>query len=389
MSVRKRKWKTGEAWVVDYVDAKGRHIETFRLKKDADARWAQVKVNIKAGTHTAPSRSITVKEAAENWLKHAESEKLERSTLEGYQQHVSKHILPRIGNVKIANLTMPSVNAFADELKLACNTKVMAKKVLGSLKAILKEAQRRGAVAQNVAAGVSIKLNKRDKQNLKVGEDIPTLEEVAAIVRLLESEHQKADSSLKRWRPLILTAIFTGLRASELRGLRREDVVDLRGARPVIHVRQRADRYYQIGVPKSRASERVIPLPPIVANTLKEWFFALGPKEGLGLVFPNPEGGVESLKHIVQRGLQPAQVKAGVVKNGKAKYPGLHSFRHFYASWCLNSKDKGGRALPLKEVQALLGHSSITMTADVYGHLMPIEKDHDELAKAQRALLGY
>jgi integrase len=375
MSVRKRKWKTGEAWVVDYADPKGRHMETFRLKKDADARWAQVKVNIRAGTHTAPNRSITVKEAADNWLKHAESEKLERSTLESYQQHVNKHIVPRIGDVKIANLTMPSVKAFADDLKLACNTKVMAKKVLQSLKAILKEAQSRGDVAQNVAAGVSIKVSKREKQNLKVGEDIPTREEVAKIVQHLEGP----------WRPLILTAIFSGMRASELRGLLWKDV-DLEGA--TLHVRQRADRYYQIGVPKSLTSERVIPLPPIVANTLKAWS-APCPKGELGLVFPNPDGGIDNLPRIVKLGLQPAQVRAGVVKDGKAKYPGLHAFRHFFASWCLNSKDKGGRALPLKEVQALLGHSSITMTADVYGHLLPVEKDHDELAKAQRALLGY
>ena len=62
-----------------------------------------------------------------------------------------------------------------------------------------------------------------------------------------------------RWRPILQTAVFTGLRASELRGLRWEDV-DL--VKCELHVRQRADRYNQIGRPKSEAGERTVPLTP-------------------------------------------------------------------------------------------------------------------------------
>ncbi len=67
MSVRKRKWITRsgeerEAWIVDYVDQDGeRHIETFAKKKDADARHDEVKVDVRAGVHVAPSKSVTVK----------------------------------------------------------------------------------------------------------------------------------------------------------------------------------------------------------------------------------------------------------------------------------------------------------------------------------------
>lgn len=71
-----------------------------------------------------------------------------------------------------------------------------------------------------------------------------------------------------RWRPLIVTAIFTGLRASELRGLRWSDV-DLQER--VVHVRQRADRYNSTGSPKSEAGHRAVAMPPIVLNTLREW----------------------------------------------------------------------------------------------------------------------
>jgi integrase len=93
--------------------------------------------------------------------------------------------------------------------------------------------------------------------------------------------------------------------------------------------------------------------------------------------------------NIVVRGLAPAQVAAGVVtKGGKAKYTGLHSLRHFYASWCINRKEDGGLGLPLKVVQHRLGHSTIQMTADTYGHLFPSGDDGAELAAAERALLG-
>ena len=72
----------------------------------------------------------------------------------------------------------------------------------------------------------------------------------------------------------------------------------------------------------------------------------------------------------------------------RPKY-GLHALRHFYASWMINRKKDGGLELPAKKVQERLGHSSIVMTLDVYGHLFPDTGDEfDELAAAERALLG-
>jgi integrase len=70
------------------------------------------------------------------------------------------------------------------------------------------------------------------------------------------------------------------------------------------------------------------------------------------------------------------------------KYTGLHALRHFFASWCINPIDRGGQGLPPKVVQTQLGHSSIMMTMDTYGHLFPSGDDADKrLAKAERALL--
>jgi integrase len=100
------------------------------------------------------------------------------------------------------------------------------------------------------------------------------------------------------------------------------------------------------------------------------------------------KGGIESHANIVQRGLQPAMVAAGLTKKGNAKYTGLHSLRHFYASWCINRRADGGLELPLKVVQARMGHSTIQLTADRYGHLFPRGDDGAELAAAEKAFLG-
>jgi integrase len=97
-----------------------------------------------------------------------------------------------------------------------------------------------------------------------------------------------------RWRPLFLTAIFCGLRASELRGLRWQDVDLSKGE---LHLRQRADRYHKIGPPKSEAGERTVPVPPSVLNALREWKLKC-PKGKFGLVFANLSGNIDSHGNI-------------------------------------------------------------------------------------------
>ena len=133
---------------------------------------------------------------------------------------------------------------------------------------------------------------------------------------------------------------------------------------------------------------QAVPLSPHTLNTLREWKLQC-PNSDQELVFPNGKGNVESLANIITRGLIPAQIAAGVVtKDGTAKYTGMHTLRHFYASWCINRKEDGGIGLPPKIVQERLGHSSITMTMDVYGHLFPRGDDAKELAEAESALLA-
>jgi len=183
------------------------------------------------------------------------------------------------------------------------------------------------------------------------------------------------------------------MRSSELRVLRWQDVNLKRGE---INVNQRADRYKEIGPTKSEAGVRTIPVPPLVVKALKK--HQLKQTNKTGLVFANPEGEPRSHTNIINKGLIPAMIRGGVVIDAgkdedgnpiqKAKYTGLHALRHFYASWLINRKEDGGLGLPAKMVQLRLGHASIVMTMDVYGHLFPRTDDGTELAQAASILLS-
>jgi integrase len=289
---------------------------------------------------------------------------------------VKHHIRPLLGHVKLADLSTPRVQRFADQLidrPMASHTTLtisrsMARKILSSLKSILREAQRQGQMSRDPTRPVSIRVPKRGSMKIRAGQDFPSKDEANAILA-------KVSGGL---RPLIVTAIFTGMRASELRGLSWADV-DLDAK--VIRVRQRADAWGTMGPPKSEAGERDIPLTPMVVNVLREWKLAC-PKGALDLVFPTETGEVQNLSNIANRQWYPLQVALGIVDaDGKAKY-GFHCLRHFFASWMIDA------GTPLKRLQAMLGHSTMAMTSDTYGHLFPDpEGDQQRMAAAEQALL--
>ena len=400
MAVRRRAWQTSdgetkEAWVAEYTDTAGRRrIKTFARKKEADAFLAQAKVEVREGVHTADAATITITKAGVQWLSSCEQRGLERTTIDSYRQALNYHINPHLGRLKLSQLSAPLVRQFEDDLRAGnpapgetegkCRSAAMVRKVRSALSILMGDAMERGLVNRNVArelrarrkAGSERKAERRQKGKLKAGVDIPLAVEIRAIIQALENMPG-------RHRAVIVTAIFTGLRSSELRGLRWSDI-DF--SKNEIRVHQRADRYKVIGKPKSESGERTIPAPPMALNVLRQWKLFC-PQSELDLAFPTKTGSIVQHTDIVNRGLIPAQIRASVVTTeGKAKYTGLHSLRHFYASWCINRKVDGGLGLPAKVVQERLGHSSIMMTMDVYGHLFPRGDDQKELAEAEARL---
>jgi integrase len=272
----------------------------------------------------------------------------------------------------LALLSTPMIEDWRDQLVTKLSRR-LARKVLSTLKSILSEAQRRGLVAQNAALPVKVDTKKRELKKLEIGRDIPGKPDIQKIKTALN------DGRWARHRPLIVTAVFTGMRASELRGL-PWSAVDFE--KKTITVRQRADEWGTIGQPKSHAGQREIPMSPTVLNTLKEWKLAC-PKGELDLVFPNTVGKVQRLSNIAHRVWRPLQREAGLVDDKGEPLFNFHALRHFAASLWIEL------GFSPKRLQALLGHSSVQMTFDRYGHLFPsAEDDHERFARGEIGLVA-
>ncbi len=221
----------------------------------------------------------------------------------------------------------------------------MTKKCLTTLRSIISCAQERGLVQHNVARDVKLRRSERHDPDRV----FPTKDEIKALITKAPARHK----------PHIMTALFTGLRMSELRGL-SWDAIDF--DRSVITVRKRADRYCQMGNLKSKSGRREIPIGPQLATLLKEWKLAC-PTGELNLVFPNGIGNVETHSNICNRIFKPLMIECGIVDEQGAPRFSLHALRHAAASLFIE------QGWPPKKIQTMLGHSSITMTYDVYGHL--------------------
>jgi len=377
--VWKRVLPSGEIrWQANYRDGGGqRRAKMFDRKSEADAWLVQVRHDLVRGLHTPSSVSPTMKEAAGLWIKRCIERRLEPTTIKGYQEHVDLHIVPHIGAKKASEMTVPAVNAFADQLREAGRSAEMIKKVIGSVGSIFKELRRRGLSSTAPTSGLDLDLPDREDPR----PEIPSKADLQAIIA----------GAASRWRPVMLVAIFCGLRASELRGLAWSNV-DF--AKKQLSLTQRADASHRIGKLKSKAGYRTIPCPPIVINALREWRL-LCPKGELDLVFPNGVGKVESHSNMLERGLHPILLAAGITERSEGlddagkpvmvevpKY-GLRTLRHACASlWIENGHNP-------KQIQRLMGHSSIKVTFDVYGHLFAdVEADQKAAVALQTKLLG-
>lgn len=384
-SVRKREWpgskgKPRTAWLVDYVDTHGkRRTKQFRLKKDADAFVAAATWEIRQGTHTADSQSITVKAAGQLWLARARREALEPTTISSYEQHVRLHIDPLLGSRKLSQLTRPIVEAYRDTLLDSGRSKAMVARVLRSLTSIVSEAERIGYIAKNPCRGVTLRRGSRERSKVQP----PTKEELRL---LIEAARHSRPIDL----PMLLVFVFAGLRASELRALPWRNV-DFQ--HQTITVDQRADSSNLIGKPKSAAGWRTIPVPPIVITELRKWRLACPPSQ-LDLVFASSVGTPIFHANLVLGFQEPLQRAVGLTApavrdgkplldaNGNAVLEGrytLHSLRHAAASLWIE------RRVAPKRVQSWMGHSSIQVTFDTYGHLFAAAEDDAAVVDAVEA----
>jgi integrase len=201
----------------------------------AEAALDQAKVGTRRGERTAPPR-LTVAQAAEAWLPIVKAQ-VRRRTYVGYEGALRLHVLPRFGRVQLAKVDEDDVGRLIAEMQERGYSAWTIRGVLTPLSRLFGHAARRGLIAANPVArlerGERPRLDRKDKRVLD-GEEIG---------RLLDA------ATTPRYRMLLATAIYTGLRISELLGLAWSDV-DLDGG--YLHVRKQLDLGKRVE-PKTRA----------------------------------------------------------------------------------------------------------------------------------------
>lgn len=390
------KGKKRTAWQVRYNDRSGRRrSQQFPTKQEAEEFAATVTSAVRAGTHVHDRDTITVAQAAERWLGACERGRngrdgVEPWTLKVYEQFVRIHISPALGGAMLNTLTPSRVREFRDiDMLGAGKSRYLTRKCLTVLSAICGDAVADELLGVNPCTGIRLITNKRLNDEVT----IPTKDQIRAVMAIAE-RWANGDTSvtiegkrgpmvfkarITRWRALwwygfLRMLITTGCRSSEIRGASWDALIGNK-----FYVRQRADNRGVIGPPKSAAGWRELDLDDGMLATLERWR-PVAPKSKGNLMFAGRGGLPEPLSNISKRLWFPMLREAGIArlvqteKGERHEAPfTIHDLRHFHASLMIEAN------MEAKPLQDHMGHSSIKVTMDIYGHLFK-----DEETKARR-----
>lgn len=375
MTIYERRWRnsSGEmqsAWRVRVRTANGRTVtRQFSTKREARAF-----LNNPILLDTVDAAKAPFVHTAESWYALVASGDgdipPDDATLRMYRGHLDNHVIPYFGQFMWDQITQARVEDFRD-VTLERVSRSTARRILNTTKRVFRHARAKQIVVMDVSSGVAIRAARgRHVDRSSSSLSIHTPEQMRAILGALDALCERPG---KRWiwlryRTMINLAVFSGLRASELLGLARADI-HLDAKEPWIEVRQRADRFGNIGPPKTAAAYRKIAIPNRVGNLIKEWLNY--DKIEADLAFPTRSGSPQGHTNFVARAWNPAQEHAKVPRLN------FHSVRHFYASSLIAQNLK-----PL-QLQKIMGHSSVTFTMQVYGHLF---EDLEEAAALRRSV---
>lgn len=325
--------------------------KTFSSLADAKAWRQNTQVGLRRGTMRTPSPT-TVDEAATEWLAAARTgvirtrsgDPYKPSAIRAYHHALNCHILPRLGTQRLTAITHVMLQDIADDLAAAGLSASTVRNAMLPLRAIYRRVLARGEVAVNPTLKLTLPAvrGRRDR--------IAPPQEATALLEALPLSD----------RAIWATALYAGLRLGELRALTWEHVDS---AENIIHVERAWDPRAGFIQPKSRAGIRRVPITQVLRHHLLNHRLQQG-TGGTGWVFPNTH-------HTAPFNPSTINDRAGVSWKtaGLAKI-GLHECRHTYASFMIAA------GVNTKALSTYMGHTSITITLDRYGHLLPGNEHH-------------
>ena len=296
-----------------------------------------------------PPVSLTVEAYLNEWLSQIVAVRVRGNTLAAYRYNADRYLIPDLGRKKLLQLTARELRLYFDGLRQRGVGARTVKYVHSTLRAALEDAMREEILEKNVAKLVRV------PGPVKVEREPLSVDEVRSFL--------KASRDDRLYAMFVVFAVL-GMRRSEVLGLRWEDVDLEQGFLQVRRGLQRIDGELRVLPTKTARSRRTIPLPAFVVRVLRTHQAAqdderrqlAGRWPDHGYVFTTPIGTPIDPRNCT-RVVQAACKKAGV------RVLRLHDFRHGCVSVLLNL------GVPPRTAMEVVGHSTIEMTMNVYGHV--------------------
>jgi len=329
-------------YVLDYYDNRRKRIRKS-LKKGATLKKAKEKLReiedqLTKGIYISETKIPTFPEVAKEWLKHKKPN-IRSSTWSVYEGHTLNHF-SEFEDLKINRITIAMIEKWITDRQAKEMPIGTIRKVLVSMGQIFKYAARHKYLSYNPFPDSERPRGNKKKDTIEVLNP----DKINALLKAVTDQ---------KYNTLFRLAIFSGARQGELFGLKWFDM-DWENSQVHIQRTFNNQEWYDV---KTETSNRKIDLGPAMIAELKKWKLACPPND-LDLIFPNEAGQPLNHNNVVSRYFNTALIEA------KIERIRFHDLRHTFASLLIEQGEN------IKYIQAQLGHSSPTVTWNIYAHLM-------------------
>lgn len=316
-----------------------------KTQRECRENLQNVRDQIRRGLPLAPER-LTLAAHLQHWIEAVVRPNRRRSTYIGYEVNVRLHIVPHLGAYRLTQLQPHHVEEWLSTLRESSLSPRTVQYAHAVLRAGLEHALRQDLIARNVAKLVEgVRVERADVQPLEP-------EQVHALLKAAEGDRLEA---------LYVLAVYSGLRRGELLGL-EWNALDLDAEEMRVNVQAQHGRTGEHL--KRRSGRRTVPLAPVAVEALhrhrvrqiEEQLLAGQRWQDHGLVFPSRVGTPLNTANLWR-------YTAKLLEHAGIPHHKMHLYRHTFASLHL------AEGAELHEVPKLLGHSSLQITSDIYGHM--------------------